>query len=294
MKTPAIFKQHTWLIETISKAQHISFSELSRLWQNTEMSGGSPLSRTTFNRYKDAILDMFGIIIECDRRQRGRWYIFNDHVLKQDTVQNWLFSTLSVRNLLGENTKLYDRIILERVPSADVHLRTLLKAMRDNHQVKMTYKRYGSNEPKTFVASPYCLKLFNRRWYALMNAQTSRTKEPHLLIFSLDRIGEVDIIPEKFSLPEDFNAEAFFEDCFGVVIGDGTEPVTIKLRAFGRERFSLMDLPIHYSQKLVDVQKDYSDFELCLRPTADFNAYLASKGQWVIVLSPQHLAEEIV
>ena len=84
MKTPAIFKQHTWLIETICKAQRISFCELSRLWKETEMSGGSPLARTTFNRYKDAILDMFGIIIECDRRQRGRWYIFNDHVLKQE------------------------------------------------------------------------------------------------------------------------------------------------------------------------------------------------------------------
>jgi hypothetical protein len=32
------------------------------------MSEGIPLSRTTFNRHKDAIEDIFGIYIDCDRR----------------------------------------------------------------------------------------------------------------------------------------------------------------------------------------------------------------------------------
>ena len=29
-------------------------------------------------------------------------------------------------------------------------------------------------------------------------------------------------------------------------------------------------------------------------PTADFRAFLASKGQWLVVLSPQSLSDEIV
>ena len=39
---------------------------------------------------------------------------------------------------------------------------------------------------------------------------------------------------------------------------------------------------------------DYCDFELTLRPTSDFKAQLLSRGQWVEVLEPQSLADEIV
>ena len=99
---------------------------------------------------------------------------------------------------------------------------------------------------------------------------------------------------ERFTLPDDYNAAEFFKECFGVVVGDGTEAQTIRLRAFERERFSLKDLPIHHSQRLIAVRDDYADFELHLRPTADFKAYLTSRGQWLVVLSPQSLAEEIV
>ena len=56
----------------------------------------------------------------------------------------------------------------------------------------------------------------------------------------------------------------------------------------------MKDLPIHHSQQLIAERVDYADFELHLRPTADFKAYLASRGQWLIVLSPQSLAEDIV
>jgi len=92
-----------------------------------------------------------------------------------------------------------------------------------------------------------------------MNAKTEKTKEPSLLVFSLDRIGKLEVLPDKYTLPEGFNAAAFFEECFGVVIGDGTEPTTIRLRVYGRERFSLKDLPIHHSQKLIAEGDDYCE-----------------------------------
>ena len=294
MKTPFIFRQHTWLIETIKREKKVSLARLSALWQETEMSGGMPLARTTFNRHKDDIQDMFGVIIECDRKNRGRYYIFNDHVLDENTVQNWMFSTLSVNNLLTENNGLYDRILLEAVPSADVHLRTIIQAMRETRQIQRSYNRYGAAAAKSFVACPCCLKMYSRRWYALMSAKTEKTKEPCLLVFSLDRIGQLEILPDKFTLPEGFDAAAFFDECFGVVIGDGTEPTTIRLRAFGRERFSLQDLPIHHTQKLIAEGEDYCDFEVTLRPTSDFKAFLLSKAEWLIALSPRALAEEIV
>jgi predicted DNA-binding transcriptional regulator YafY len=127
-----------------------------------------------------------------------------------------------------------------------------------------------------------------------MDIRRKPDAEPHLVVFALDRIRQLELTDAKFKIPSDFNASEFFSECYGVVVGDGTPATTIRLRAFGRERYALQDLPIHHSQKLVNSGSNYTDFEVCLRPTADFKAYLASRGQWLIVMSPKWLAEEVV
>ena len=111
MKIPTLFKEYIWLIETIHQAGKITFAEINEKWCRTEESGGVEFARTTFNRHRDAILDMFGVIIECDRKDSYRYYIYNKEVLREDSIANWLFSTLSVGNMLDENVGLQDRIL---------------------------------------------------------------------------------------------------------------------------------------------------------------------------------------
>ena len=53
------------------------------------------MARSSFNRHRDAILDMFGIIIDCDKRDGYRYHIANAEVLTEETIQNWMLSTLS-------------------------------------------------------------------------------------------------------------------------------------------------------------------------------------------------------
>jgi hypothetical protein len=52
------------------------------------MSEGLPMVRSTFNRHKDAIEDMFGIYIECDKKDGFRYHIGNAEVLEEDSIQN--------------------------------------------------------------------------------------------------------------------------------------------------------------------------------------------------------------
>ena len=67
MKTYALFQEYIWLVETIHKAGRLTLGEINDRWLRTEMSEGISIARSTFNRHRDAILDMFGIIIECDK-----------------------------------------------------------------------------------------------------------------------------------------------------------------------------------------------------------------------------------
>ena len=293
MRHSFIFKQYTWLVDTIRRARRIDFRSISNKWKETEMSGGLPLSRTTFNRQRDGILDMFGLVIECEKRGVSRYFIMNEDELHRETVANWMLSSLSISTLLFEKKRIYERILIEQIPSANEHLDMVLQAMYGNVKLRMTYSKYESSEKKEYTALPYCLKLFRRRWYVAMAIEKEDGEITPVRIFSIDRIKELQLLEDKFTMPEDFDAERIFSDCFGVVIGDGTECETIRLRAFGRERFGLQDLPIHHSQHKIGESDEYADFELRLRPTADFKAFILSKSKWVKVLCPQHLASEI-
>ena len=97
----------------------------------------------------------------------------------------------------------------------------------------MVYKRYEAEAAKDYTACPYCLKLSNRRWYVLM-----KTDRNYLQLFSLDRIKFLELLPKKFTIPFDFNAAAFFSECFGVVVGDGTKAEVIRLRALFLREFA--------------------------------------------------------
>ena len=299
MKIPSLFKEYIWLIETINRAGKISFADINKRWVRKEESGGVEFSRSTFNRHRDAILDMFGVIIECECKGGYKYFIENKEVLEEDSVQNWLYSTLSVSNMLDENMALQHRILLESIPSGDQHLQQIIKAMRENRRMMMTYRRYGTASANTYSVAPYCVKLFRRRWYVLgTRPKTSvsdgiETTTEGYAIYSLDRIEDIELEETKFTINPDFDAAEFFDECFGVVVGDGSKPVRIVLRAYGLEQHYMRDLPLHHSQREIDRTDEYTDYELNMRPTSDFKAHLMSRGEWTQVLSPEWLAEDI-
>lgn len=289
MKIPILFKEYIWLIETIYQAGKITFAEINQKWQRREESGGVEFSRTTFNRHRDAILDMFGVVIECDRKDGNRYYIYNKEVLRDNSIANWLYSTLSVGNMLDENMGLQNRILLESIPSGSLRLKQITKAMRDSRRISMTYRKYGADESRTYTLEPYCVKLFKRRWYLL-----ARMSMGAFAVFSLDRILEIEMLSDKFTIDPDFDAESYFGECYGIVVGDGTELVRVVLRAYGQEPYYLRDLPLHHSQRELESTDEYTDFELLIRPTSDFKASLMARGEWLQVISPQWLADDII
>ena len=296
MKTYNKFKEYIWLVNTIRKAKKISLVEINDLWLDTEMSEGIELSRSTFNRNKDAIEDIFGIFIDCDRNNGYKYYIGNESVLNEDTIQNWLLSTLTVSNIVSEGVSIQDRILLETPPDNE-YLPKIIEGMKRSVRIKMSYLRYGAEEPKPFDFEPYCIKLFQKRWYVLAHFHRPATEEKeeadYLGMFAFDRIQELELTNVKFEIDPDFDAAEYFADCFGVFVHDGTEKEKVVIRAFNTQPYYLRDVPLHHSQMETAKGDGFVDFEFQLCPTKDFCNHLLSLGNTIKVLSPKCLADEI-
>lgn len=289
MKTYTKFKEYIWLVNTIYKARRITLAEINKRWLETEMSEGVPLARATFYRHKYAIEDIFGIYIDCDKKNGNKYFIGNERVLFEDSIQNWMLSTLTVSNVVSESQSLHHRILLENVPSGGELLQQIIKAMKENCQLCITYHRYSASTSKNYTIAPYCVKLFHQRWYLL-----GRLTNGFLSTFSLDRMENVEQLESKFAVPDDFDAAVFFHDSYGMLTDDKMAVERIVLRAYGYEPYYLRDLPLHHSQHEIASTEEYTDFELHLKPTSDFKAKLLSRGEWVEVLEPQSLADEII
>lgn len=106
---------------------------------------------------KDAIEDIFGIYIDCDRQNGYQYYIGNDYVLREDSVQNWMLSTLSVNNIISESLSLQDRILLQPVPSEGNYLRMAIEAMKKGVRIEVDYMKYGTDTPNHLNFEPYCI-----------------------------------------------------------------------------------------------------------------------------------------
>ena len=290
MKAYALFQEYIWLVNTIHRFGRLTLEEINQRWLETDLSEGIPIARSTFNRHRDAILDMFGIIIECDKKDGFRYYIFNEEVLDEDTIQNWMLSTLSVNSILSESKAVQKRILLESIPSDGDNLHKFIDAMKRSVRVKVDYRRYGAETKTGRKLDPYFVKLFNKRWYALV-----KYPEPDAKLFTLafDRIISLEVTDEKYEYNKDFDPAGWFRDCYGIV-RDPEVPVTrVVIRAFGREVHYLRDLPFHHSQKEIVTTEEYSDFEMTLSPTADFFSPLLSRGAAIKVLEPESLANDI-
>lgn len=296
MKVTEMFKEYIWLVNTIYTAREITFDEIQRKWLNTELSGGIELAKSTFHRHKDAIQDMFGLYIGCDKKNGFKYFISNAHVLNEDTVQNWILSTLSVSNIVSESIAVQDRILLEKIPCAD-YLQTIIDAIKKKVRIEVTYRKYNTDASSNANFEPYCIKLFKQRWYVLghfhHDATPQKEERDYFAIYSFDRITDVKLTDIKFEIKADFDANTYFSDSYGVFVDDYTSPIRIVLRVYGNQRFYIRDLPLHSSQEEIAKGDDYSDFAYYVRPTPDFRGCVMSFGKSIKVLEPKTFADDV-
>lgn len=286
----SLILKYIWVVKTIHRAGRITLKELNEKWRaNVDLSRGEDLPRQTFDRWKSGILDLFGILIDCEQRGGYHYYMANPKDLSEGKLRTWLLNTYGTAETLSSNLSIHDRILTENIPSSQDHLSTVLEAMKSNNMLHITFKAFTMKEPKRFLVEPYCVKMSAQRWYMLAR----NTEHKNLRLYSLDRIETVEISNTRFVLPDDFNAKDYFAEFFGIVLDESVPLQTIILRADKYHQNYMRTLPLHPTQREIFACDDYADFELKLRPTYDFYMKLMSFGNMIKVLEPKTLQEEI-
>ena len=265
MKPAQIFHQYIWIINTLRAYGKLTLEELNQKWIAYRVADGNPLQRSSFNRHRDAIQDMFGIVIDCEPRTY-KYFISNKEVIDDDSIESWLFSTLTVHGMLADSAAVKERLVLENAPVGEQFLDIIIRAIKTNHRLHIGYKKFEA-EGYERVVCPYALKLFRQRWYLL-----ALNDEGQMRIYALDRVTMLELTDNVFEMPVDFSAQAYFSEYLANY---------------------LRTLPLHPSQRELESTPDYTDFSFDIRPTSDFLGELLRHSDGIEVLQPQDLREKM-
>lgn len=280
----------TWIVETIRRHGRITFEDLNNLWmRNVEVSDGIPMSKRTFHKWRQNIIDTFGLYIDCDNSGNYNYYISNVEDMKGNSMEMWLLNTFNVCNSLIENRGMKERIMLEDVPSGALYLNPIIIAMRSNKCVEIVYHNYVRNDHIAHIVDPYFVKLFKRRWYVI--AKPHDGDYPH--VYSLDRIDNLKLLEETFAYPQDFMPEEFFRYNFGIYKSD-RKPERVVVKASAWQACYMRALPVmKETQCEIETNEDYSIFTFVIAPTYDFKQELLRMGDTIEVLEPKWLRKEM-
>ena len=245
-----LLKKYIWLVQTFIRAgeRGLSLEEIADKWEERFDSG---YSRRTFNNHREAVFEVFGIRIGCNR-STNRYYIeYSDDVSDENAETAWLINTFTVNSMLSlGKERLSGRVSVEDIPSGHRHLTSIMEAMTDNIEVVIGYRKYTHEETDTYTVRPYAVKEFAKRWYLVGHCiERNATR-----VYGLDRIMNLEITGNRFRMPKNFDVDSLFATSFGIYIPQ-EKGQTLIFRTTPKEANFLRDLPIHESQKEMSLKE---------------------------------------
>lgn len=280
-----LLNKYIWLIGIFIKAgsRGLSLSEVLAKWENR---WDSPYSRRSFCNHREAIFDVFGIEIECDRSTNNYFIADGESVTDTDNAAAWMINSFTVNNLLSmSRERLSGRVSIESIPSGQKWLTVIMGAMESGNELEIAYRKYTASDPETLHVRPYGLKEHEKRWYLVAWCLERNA----MRVYGLDRIVSLVTLEGRFQMPKSFDIDMLFAGSFGIYLPGDRKTVKVVFRADERETKYLRDLPIHSSQK----ESTPGLFEIRVVPDDNMLIELCRHGARIEVLEPQEIREKV-
>ena len=287
-----LIDKYIWLVQTLIDAGPggLSLPEIADRW--TARYGRADYPRRSFNNHREAVAEVFGIEIACNR-STNRYYIDagESAVDKRQSV-DWLVNTFTVNSLLTlGKERLSGRVAVEDIPSGHKYLVPMMQAMLDNVVVRLTYRKYMSEGEEIRHIHPYAVKEHAKRWYIVAFSEEAGA----IRVYAMDRILSMTPTDGRFRMPKGFDVDDLFEASYGIYPPEDEPPVLVTVRTTPREAAYLRDLPIHPSQLYIGEDNEgRSLFAFRVIPNPDLVMELCKRGSRLEVLSPESLRQQVV
>ncbi len=180
----------------------------------------------------------------------------------------------------------------------NIHLLPVFfKAITNMQVLQFNYQRFGQ-EPFTLTFHPQFLKEYNGRWFVFGEAD----REPyHAYNVPLDRIvGEVITVKDAEYIPAPKGYyQQFFKNIIGVTHEKGAKVEEVVIRSKTEYQHGLLlTKPLHHSQKETKPFGEYEDgiygeVVLMIEPNRELRGKILAYGQYLEVMEPQTLREQI-
>lgn len=286
-----LIERYIWLIQCFIRAgaDGMDLKEVQKRWSER---WGETYTRRSFCNHRDHIREIFGINIGC-RRSDNIYMIDNASDADANlTPLKWLVDSLSMRNLAElAQGPLKGRIAFEELPSGNDSLQQLVAAMEENRRVRIEYRKYSSSESSFYTLRPYAVKEYAKRWYLVAYCE----EKDDIRVYALDRLRKLEAGEGGFSLPEGFDVDELFADCFGIYLPDrDSQRQTVVFKASAEEVPYLDDLPLHPSQTKLSRHRDGScTYSIKVHPNRRLLMEFLSRGSAIEVCKPLSLRKMI-
>ena len=283
-----LLQKYIWLVQTFIRAGQsgLALNEITDRWESRF---DLPYSRRTFNNHREAVEDVFGIKIECNR-STNRYYIdYSDDVSDENAESAWLINTFTVNSMLSlGKQRLSGRVSVEDIPSGHLHLTGIMEAMTEGVEIEIDYQKYTSENAETLTLRPYAVKEFAKRWYLIAFC----IEREGLRVYGLDRVRGLRMTSRGFKMAKNFDVDELFATSFGIYL-PGEKARTITFKVSEREARFLRDLPLHKSQEEIESKDGYVTFSIFVCPDRNMIMEFCRYGSRLEVISPADIRKEI-
>ncbi len=164
----------------------------------------------------------------------------------------------------------------------------IYQRIREKKALKLDYQPFGK-EMMTFTFSPYLLKEYNNRWFAIGYHHHHEGQST----IALDRIREVVESVKPYFEDPNFDPFTWDRDIIGVSMHNDKPKEVVVLRTFGKLKDYLRTKPLHHSQKYIGNVNGQATFTLEIIANYELESVLLSLGEELEVVSPEWLRSKI-
>lgn len=167
-------------------------------------------------------------------------------------------------------------------------LSPLLEAIKRSVLVKFDYEKFSGGDLESRNVIPLLLKQYRNRWYLIsfdISKKAYRT-------FGFDRMEELEVTNEVVSKPVDFDPDNYFKHAVGIT-GGNKEPFNLIIQVDNVAARYLDSLPIHSSQKVIEMGEDYFKFSLLVTESEELKRELLSFAGSLKIIEPAFLKKEL-